>query len=166
MDIIEQIERLEQLHSRGTLSDIEFQSAKNKLLNEQSERTNERQNLSLPSDNGMIYGIEENTWCALMHLSQLLTFSAIGIVVPIAMWIVGNEKSAVVRRHGHRMMNWIISSLIYAVVSAILIFVFIGFPLLIILAILTVVFPIIAAVKATQGEVWSYPLTIKFFSED
>ena len=82
------------------------------------------------------------------------------------MFILGSNQSSLVRRHGHRMMNWIISTIIFAVVGGVLCFVAIGVPILIILMILAVVFPIIAAVKANQGEVWDYPLTIKFFDED
>ena len=50
-------------------------------------------------------------------------------------------------------------------VSLILVFVAIGIPMLVILAILHIAFPIIAAVKAHEGKMWSYPLTIRFFPE-
>ena len=159
MDILDKIEKLEQHYARGTLSEAEFQTAKAQLLNGEPK-------FSSKPDDGIIYGLEEKTWCALMHLSQLLYFSGVGIVIPIAMFILGSNQSYLVRRHGHRMMNWIISTLIYAVVGGVLCFVAIGIPILIILMILAVVFPIIAAVKSNQGEVWDYPLTIKFFDED
>ena len=159
MDILDKIEKLEQHYARGTLSEAEFQTAKEQLLNE-------KQKFSSASKEGFIFGVEEKTWCALMHLSQLLYLSGVGIVIPIAMFILGNNSSALVRRHGHRMMNWIISSLIYAVVGGLLCFLFIGIPMLIILMLLALIFPIIAAIKANQGEVWTYPLTIKIFDED
>lgn len=160
MEITEQIEKLEQLRDRGTLSDAEFTAAKQKLLNEQS-----RHHISA-SAAGTIHGVEEKTWCTLMHLSQLLYLSGVGIVVPIAMWILGNDQSVLVRRHGHRMMNWIISSLIYALIGLLLCFVIVGIPALFILGILSIAFPIVAAVKSNAGELWAYPLTLKFFSED
>ncbi len=37
----------------------------------------------------------------------------------------------------------------------------IGGPLLIVLGVLGVVFPVIAAIKANNGVVWQYPLTIR-----
>ena len=40
----------------------------------------------------------------------------------------------------------------------------IGFLLLGVLAILGIVFPIIGGIKASNGEVWPYPLSIKFFN--
>jgi len=42
--------------------------------------------------------------------------------------------------------------------------VLIGIPLLIALAILAIVFPIVAAIKANNGQVWKYPLSIPFFN--
>ena len=54
------------------------------------------------------------------------------------------------------------SVLIYSVISGILMFVVIGFFLLIALGVVAVVFPIIGAMKASNGEVWKYPLTISF----
>ena len=64
------------------------------------------------------------------------------------------------------MMNWLISSFIYLVISGLLVLVLVGIPLLIAVAILTVVFPVMAALKANEGQLWSYPLTIRFLQED
>jgi len=168
MDFIEQIEKLEQLRTNGTLTDDEFKAAKEKLLGATAETTSAPPVSTAPtvSPAGMIFGVEEKTWCSLMHLSQLLYPSGVGIVVPIAMWIVGTDKSDLVRRHGHRMMNWIITSLIAAAIFLPLCFVGIGVPLMFILVLLSLVFPIMAAAKSTYNELWSYPLTFKFFTED
>jgi len=64
--------------------------------------------------------------------------------------------------HGKNATNWIISSFIYMVVSFPLMFVLVGFLTASIVWILMIVFPIIAAIKANNGELWEYPLTIKF----
>lgn len=114
----------------------------------------------------LIHGIEERTFCTLMHVSQLLNYSLVGVIVPVVMWILGKDQSAMVNRHGNRMVNWLISSFIYGCIAAVLCFFIVGVPLLIILGILGVVFPIIAAIKANGGKVWSYPLAIKFLPED
>ena len=55
-----------------------------------------------------------------------------------------------------------ISSLIYAVVFALLSIVVIGIPFLIALAIMWLVYPLIGGLKAQKGEAWKYPLTITF----
>ena len=82
------------------------------------------------------------------------------------MWVLGKDQSELVHQHGNRMMNWLISSFIYGVVSALLVIFLIGVPMAIVLGILSVVFPILAALKANDGHLWSYPLTIKFLQED
>ena len=56
------------------------------------------------------------------------------------------------------MLSWII----YAIISMLLVCVIIGIPLLLILAVLWVIFPIIGGLKANNGEVWPYPLSIRF----
>ena len=64
------------------------------------------------------------------------------------------------------MMNWMISSLIYALVSTILIFFLIGIPMAIAVLVMSTIFPVIAAIKANEGQLWSYPLTIRFIYEE
>ena len=51
--------------------------------------------------------------------------------------------------------------LIYCVVAAVLCLVLIGFALLAILHVLNVVFVIIAALRASEGQVYRYPLTLR-----
>ena len=58
--------------------------------------------------------------------------------------------------------NWIIAEIIYTAVSVLLCLVVIGFFLLLALVVIGTVFPIIAAVKANQGETWKYPMVISF----
>lgn len=99
-----------------------------------------------------------------LHLSQLanLIFFPIGIVAPILLWQLNKEKMPALDAHGKMVVNWMISSTIYAIVSIVLVFVLVGILLLIALGIVGIVFPIIGAVKANNGELWEYPLTIKF----
>ena len=54
------------------------------------------------------------------------------------------------------------SMLIYVAVSSVLVIVMIGFPLLGILGPIAIAFPVIAGIKANNGEVWKYPLSIPF----
>ena len=103
----------------------------------------------------------------LMHLSQLLIFAGgIGVAAPIVMWAISKDNSRTANRHGLVILNWYISALIYGVVSFILCFIVIGFPIAAVLAVLTVVFPIIGAMKCNEGTLWKYPLSIQFFDPD
>lgn len=107
---------------------------------------------------------EERQWSMFLHLSLLLNFIAplAGIVAPIVIWQIKKEQLPGIDAHGKAATNWIISSVIYAAVFALLSLVLIGVPLLIALGVLWVVFPIIAGVKANNGELWNYPLSIAF----
>lgn len=99
-----------------------------------------------------------------LHLSQLagLIVPAGGIILPIVLWQTQKDKMPALDAHGKMVVNWMISALIYAVVSIPLMIVLVGFLTLLAVAVLHIVFPIIGAVKANNGELWEYPLTIKF----
>jgi uncharacterized Tic20 family protein len=99
-----------------------------------------------------------------LHLSQLanLLVPIAGIIVPIVIWQTQKEKIPALDAHGKMVTNWMISSIIYAAVSVPLMLVLVGFLTLFAVAIMGIVFPIVGAVKANNGELWEYPLTIKF----
>ncbi len=99
-----------------------------------------------------------------LHLSQLMNFvlPPAGIIVPIVLWQVKKDEMPALDAHGKMITNWMISSLIYAAISFVLLFVLVGILGFIALAIMGLVFPIIGAIKANNGEFWEYPLTIKF----
>ncbi len=99
-----------------------------------------------------------------LHLSQLVNMILfpIGVIVPIVLWQTQKDKMPALDAHGKMVTNFMISMVIYGIVSFILCFVLIGFLMLLALGIIGIVFPIIGAVKANSGELWEYPLTIKF----
>jgi len=99
-----------------------------------------------------------------LHLSQLanVIFFPIGIVAPILLWQTRKEKIPALDAHGKMVVNWMISSTIYAVVSIVLCLILVGFLMLIALAIVGILFPIIGGIKANNGELWQYPLAIRF----
>lgn len=109
---------------------------------------------------------DEKQMGLLLHLSQLanLIFFPVGIVAPVLIWQMNKEKMPSLDAHGKMVVNWMISSIIYGFVSIMLIFVFlIGLIPLFGLIIAGITFPIIGALKANNtGELWEYPLTIKF----
>ncbi|PCJ63976.1 MAG: hypothetical protein COA58_14935 [Bacteroidetes bacterium] len=99
-----------------------------------------------------------------MHLSQFgsMIVPLGGIVLPIVMWSTYKDQDAEIDEHGKNIINWIISSTIYLFASIILCFVLIGIPLLFGIIICSIVFTIQGAIKANNGEVYKYPLSIKF----
>ena len=114
-------------------------------------------------------GMPENTFCMLLHLSQLLIFTipGIGLAVPIVLWAINKDKSPLVDQHGKIIFNWLISAFIYAVASGVLFVVGIGALTLAAVSIALLVFPIIGGLKANDGIIWEYriykyPVSIKF----
>ena len=109
--------------------------------------------------------MNENSFCMLMHLSQFAgaAVPGAGLVLPIVMWATNKDQSPTIDRHGKNIFNFMLSMLIYICVSVLLIFVLVGILTTIVLAILAIAFPIIAAIKANNGEYWDYPLCIRFF---
>lgn len=103
-------------------------------------------------------------WAMLAHLSALTgMFTVIGSVVgPLIVWQIQKDKSAYVDYHGKEAVNFQITMAIAFAVSFILMFVLIGFVLLWIVGAVWLVFTIIAAVKANNGEYYRYPLTVRF----
>jgi len=99
-----------------------------------------------------------------LHLSQLanVILFPVGIVVPIVLWQMQKEKMPGLDAHGKMVTNWMISVTIYAIVSVILMFVLIGFLTILAVALMGIAFPIVGGLKANNGELWQYPLTIKF----
>jgi len=99
-----------------------------------------------------------------LHLSLLAGFAIplAGFIAPIIIWQVKKDELPEVDVHGKIVTNWIISSLIYTVVSLFLVFLVIGIPCLLVLLILNIAYPIIGGLKANNGEVWHYPMTIRF----
>ncbi|MCX6219348.1 DUF4870 domain-containing protein [Spirosoma sp.] len=103
-------------------------------------------------------------WAMLAHLSALTgLFTGIGfIITPLIVWQIQKDKSAYIDYHGKEAVNFQITIALVSAVSFLLMFVLIGFVLIWIVGIVWLVFTIIAAIKANNGEYYRYPLTIRF----
>jgi len=110
---------------------------------------------------------ELKLWSTLLHLSLLagLVIPLGGLVVPVVIYILKKDELPGLEAHWHVVLNWLISALIYFVVCFILFIVVIGVFLMWALGLLCLIFPIIGAIKANDGEVWPYPLSIRFFGK-
>ncbi|QKK03668.1 MAG: DUF4870 domain-containing protein [Pseudomonadota bacterium] len=109
---------------------------------------------------------ETRNWAMILHLSLLsgLVVPLAGLIVPIIIYVIKKESLPGLVPHGHVVFNWMISAVIYAIISVLLILAAgLGLLLLGALAIVSIVFPIIGGVKASEGELWPYPLSIRFF---
>lgn len=107
------------------------------------------------------------TWCVLCHASALLGlfFHFLGhILGPLVVWLLKRGDSPEIDANGKESLNFQISMLIYDVIAAILCIVFIGIPILIGLWVLNTVLVIVASVKASHGEFYRYPFTIRLIT--
>ncbi len=90
------------------------------------------------------------------HLLGIVT----GFIGALIVYLV--TKQEVVKNHAREALNWQISVLIYSLILGVISTMFIGEALLGLAGLLNIVFCIVAAVKANSGEVWKYPITIRF----
>lgn len=106
----------------------------------------------------------DNQLIVITHISQLATFVTGfgGLVVPLIIWATQKDQVLGMHEHGRRIVNFQISMIIYGIISGILIIVFVGFILLGIVLLISLIVPIINAVKASNGELPEYPLSIEF----
>lgn len=93
-----------------------------------------------------------------MHILCLVGFPILG---PLIVWLIKKDQSAYLDAQGRELLNFQISYLIYALVSLVLCFVLIGFPLLFAVGVATLVLTIIGIVKASEGTIYRFPLTIR-----
>lgn len=107
---------------------------------------------------------DERMWGMISHLSALVAFIIpLGSVLgPLVVWLVKREDSPFIDQNGKEALNFAISILIYMTVSGILMLVLIGILLVILVALFWLIFVIIAAIRANEGTVYRYPLTIRF----
>ena len=106
---------------------------------------------------------QERLWAMLAHLlSFVAAWFAFGFLAPLIVLLVFGPRSAFVRANAVESLNFNLSWLLYAVVGAILIFLVVGIFILIALGIAYVVLIIIASIRANNGQLYRYPLTIRF----
>ena len=104
-------------------------------------------------------------WAMFCHLAGLAgcVIPVVGnIVGPLILWQIKKEDFPFVDEHGKEAVNFQISMSLYALISIPLFFICVGPFLLAAVGIVDLVFLLIAAVKANNGQHYRYPLTIRF----
>jgi hypothetical protein len=157
MSVGDELQKLQQLHQSGAISAEEFAKAKARLLDGTKWS-------GFDSLFGGDARQQTRRWAMLLHLSQLALCAGLlpGVALPILIWQIKKSDLPEIDAHGKIVVNWMISALVYAIACVVLHFVLIGLPLLMVLGVLAIVFPVIGAVKANNGELWKYPLSFSF----
>jgi uncharacterized Tic20 family protein len=163
MPLSDEIEKLQRLREQGALTEDEFQRAKARLIDNEPAAASSSPPPLFATDN-TDYARNLRQWAMYLHLSQLLGYAlpVLGFVAPVVIWQIKKDEMPELEEHGRMVTNWMISSLVYYVIGVLLLIVLIGVPLLVAIGVCGVVFPVVGGIKASNGEFWNYPMTIKF----
>jgi uncharacterized Tic20 family protein len=146
------LRKLDELRKEGVISEEEYQREKEKFFNRTGNSQSEKP----------LFGLSENSYIALMHVSQLGGFllPGLGFAAPVILWMLNKDNNAKIDAVGKHIINFMISMFLFYVISGVLVCLGIGLLMLAALSIVHIVFIIIATLKANNGESWKYPLTI------
>jgi hypothetical protein len=110
---------------------------------------------------------QDNQLLVIAHLSQLITLvTGFGsLLLPLILWLTQKEKVYKMDAHGKNIVNFQLSLIVYFIICIPLILLF-GLGLLgfLALGIISIIFPIVNAIKASRGENPTYPLSLNFIS--
>ncbi len=107
---------------------------------------------------------KNNQLLVITHLSQLLDLVTLigGFLVPFILWITNKNQISEMDEHGRSIINFRLSMIIYTLLCIPLIL-FFGLGLLgfLVIGIFYFIFPIINAIKASNGELPNYPFSMR-----
>ena len=117
---------------------------------------------------------DDKTWALAAHIGSLVAaYIALGFLAPLLVMVMKKDRPFV-RRHAVESLNFQISLLIYFAVGTVIMLVValltfgVGLlllvPVALVLGLLALLFIILATVKASNGEDYRYPLTLRFIS--
>jgi uncharacterized Tic20 family protein len=94
-------------------------------------------------------------------LSHVLTFVA-SFVAPLIIYVVKKDNSTFATDHAKESLNFQITVIIAAIICIPLIFIIIGLLLLWAIGIASIIWRIVAAIKASEGKLYRYPFCFRF----
>jgi uncharacterized Tic20 family protein len=105
---------------------------------------------------------ESRNWATLSHLSAFVAFLGIpSLVGPLVMWLLRRDDPWT-EHHAKEALNFNISFMIYGVLAALSILLVVGLLLLPAVVITWFVLVIKGALRASAGEQYRYPMTMRF----
>jgi uncharacterized Tic20 family protein len=102
---------------------------------------------------------DEKTWALLTHFGGII----LGFIAPLIVFLVKGNESPTLRAHSVEALNFQITWGIATVIASILAVCTLGilFFLPLITWAVIIVFSIIAGLKANEGQLYTYPMTIR-----
>lgn len=105
---------------------------------------------------------DDRTLGIVTHVLGLLT----GFLGPLIVWLVKKDASPFLDQTGRRCLNFQFSLLIYGLACFLMFFTIILIPIAFLgflaIGVVNLVFSIIGAIRASEGKVYAYPLSIRF----
>ncbi len=100
----------------------------------------------------------DKIWSILCHLSALM---GVGFLLPLVVYLAMRQESEYVADNAREALNFHITVLIYAICLVPLVFLIIGVPLMLVLGVGSLILAVLAAVRASDGKCYHYPLTLR-----
>lgn len=101
---------------------------------------------------------DEKLWSTLIHVGGIF----FGFIPALVGYLILKDRGPFVRAHTRTALNFQITMCIAMFLGAILTVVGIGFLIIPAVGIVIIIFSIIAAIAANNGQAYSYPLTFEF----
>jgi uncharacterized Tic20 family protein len=101
---------------------------------------------------------DEKLWATLVHVGGIL----FGFLPAVIGYVVLKDRGPFIRAHTATALNFQITLVIAYIAGFVTSLIGVGLLILLAAGILSLVFSILAAVAANQGQYYTYPLAIKF----
>jgi uncharacterized Tic20 family protein len=108
---------------------------------------------------------EARQWAMVCHLVALsgLLFNGIGFLLgPLVVWLIKREDDPFIDEQGKEAVNFQLTMFLLAFLCIPFIFILIGIPMIMLVGLMMIVFPVIAAIQSGDGKHYRYPLSIRF----
>jgi uncharacterized protein len=107
------------------------------------------------------YSSDDKVLIILCHLSAFL---GVAFILPLIVYLIKRNEPGPTGAHAKEVLNFHLSVLLYTVCAAPLVLVFVGFVLIPIIWLVSMILAIVAALKASESAFYRYPLCIRFIS--
>lgn len=107
---------------------------------------------------------EEKNWALAAHLSWIAGSFIGGLyfIGPLVVYLIKKDSSPFVKQHATEALNFSLTTLIAFIVGLVLSLVVIGIFLIIAVGVIYLVLSIMAAIEASNGRTYRYPMCIRF----
>ena len=115
---------------------------------------------------------EARMWAMLLHVlaavALVVSAGTLAFIVPLVIWLVFRDRSALIDHHGKQNLNLQLTSILIIIVGTVIGLITIGFgflitgPLMIAYGIYALIISIVAGMKANGGEYYTIPVVIRF----